>query len=618
MPLQTPSQFHTPALRPKVSKSGDVVSNSDIEHDNLLTFDFLCRQSRGFLKPYWEVVNKVKIWLFQQVGSRENLSRLFSEARQKGRESEQYTVASNQVRSLVNEWTNTHDREIGMGLNRRIIMQLVTNEVLGLSIIDPLWRDNRVKEVYVNGPFDIQVESDYGLMRVSGASFMNQAHALEFCTKLLSDYNKSLDSTNCVAESRLNDGSRFEAVHPAVAPAGPNIDIRRHDEHFWTISDLVKTRMISKEMLIDLERYIRMGLSIIVSGGTSTGKTTTINALSGLFPNNKRIVTIEDTLELHLNRNKLVAAPMEAREAGLNGSGAITLAKLVKTSLRLSPSFIIIGETRGSEAYNLCDASNTGHTCMTSIHSNSATGVVSRLEMAISQGGEITGTATFGAIQSAFPIILEIKKFMTLGGKTRRIITGIHEISPHITANQAGEPELKTIPLWEFQQTGLDENGEVLGNWVKVRELSDERIQGISDYYFVKPRTWHGLLRLENIPAKERMIATDMEDVADFADEPTSMEFGDAIQPPVSANGANTTANMVNTPNTPMIQATTNNMMANATTATYSAPKPAFIANSKLNTENSNGVANGGAGGKPVFTPKNPAFTAFQTKTGGK
>ena len=520
-----------PSVKPKVSKSGKVKTSEDVEKDNLLTLDFLMNQERGFLTPYWPVVNDVKLWIFQQIGNRNGYSAQFSQARLVGPESIEYKNAANKIRALVNEWTNQNDGRIGTSLNRRILMQLVINEILGMSMLEPIWRDPRVKEVYVNGPNDIQFESDLGLKRIPGASFMNQAHALEFCTKLLGDYNKSLDSTNCIAESRLHDGSRFEATHPAVCPAGPNIDIRRHDVRHWTVSDIVATGMASKEMLLDLERYIRLGLSALVSGGTSTGKTTVLNALTGMFPNEKRILTIEDTLELNVNPNKLLAAPLEARQAGLTGEGEISIRKLVKTALRLSPQIIIIGETRGSEAYDLCDAANTGHQVFSTIHANNASHAISRVEMAISQGGELVGTETLGAIQSAFAIIIEIKKFLAIGGKTRRIITGIHEVAPHITQNQAGEPELKTIPLWTFKQKGLNDNGEITGEWIKVNELSPERIRTIPDWDFKPLLTWHQLLKLENVSAKDRMFATDWEDEDDGPDQPQ--------KPQVPANNAN-------------------------------------------------------------------------------
>lgn len=522
-----------PSVKPKVSKSGKVKTSEDVEKDNLLTLDFLMNQERGFLTPYWPVVNDVKLWIFQQIGNRNGYSAQFSQARIVGPESIEYKNAANKIRALVNEWTNQNDGRLGTSLNRRILMQLVINEILGMSMLEPIWRDPRVKEVYVNGPNDIQFESDLGLKRIPGASFMNQAHALEFCTKLLGDYNKSLDSTNCIAESRLHDGSRFEATHPAVCPAGPNIDIRRHDVRHWTVSDIVATGMASKEMLLDLERYIRLGLSALVSGGTSTGKTTVLNALTGMFPNEKRILTIEDTLELNVNPNKLLAAPLEARQAGLTGEGEISIRKLVKTALRLSPQIIIIGETRGSEAYDLCDAANTGHQVFSTIHANNASHAISRVEMAISQGGELVGTETLGAIQSAFAIIIEIKKFLAIGGKTRRIITGIHEVAPHITQNQAGEPELKTIPLWIFKQKGLNDNGEITGEWIKVNELSPERIRTIPDWDFKPLLTWHQLLKLENVSAKDRMFATDWEDEDDGPDQPQ--------KPQVPANNANMT-----------------------------------------------------------------------------
>lgn len=507
------NSYH-PTVKPKVTKDGRVNTSEDVKNDGLLTYDFLCKQPRGFLDVYWPVVAEIYTWIFIQLGkgNHQNYSHEFAAARVAGSGSHEYEIASNKIRAMVNEWTNANDRTIGTSLNRKVLMQLVVNEILGMSILEPIWKSKKVKEVYVNGPKDIQVETDNGLSRVPGASFRDQAHALDFCTKFLADYNKSLDTTNAIAESRLSDGSRFEATHPCICPAGPNIDIRRHDSRHWTVSDIVATGMASKEMLIDLERYIRLGLSMLVSGGTSTGKTTVLNALTGLFPNEKRILTIEDTLELNVNPNKLLAAPLEARPAGLNGKGEITIRKLVKTALRLSPQIIIIGETRGAEAYDLVDAANTGHQVFSTIHANNASHAISRVEMAISQGGELVGTETLGAIQSAFAIIIEIKKFLSIGsGRTRRIITGIHEVAPHITQNAAGEPELKTIPLWVFKRDETDDN-EIKGTWIKVNELSEERINTLPNYAFEKPKTWHEILQLEHIAAKDRMIATDAED----------------------------------------------------------------------------------------------------------
>lgn len=497
-----------PKIKPKIKSNGEVVDYNGSESD--LTLDYLMGKPRGFLKEYWPVVNQTKRWIFAELPNRNGLSSDFSKARKNGKGSNEYNNAASNIRSLAIEFLNQKSQSgLGLDLDRRVVMQLISNEVLGMSILEPIWNDPRVHEVYVNGPFDIQVEMDDGLHRVDGASFENQEHALEFCSKLLGDYNKTLDSSNCVAESRLADGSRFEATHPAICPEGPNIDIRRHDTKYWTISDLVHTGMTNKEMLIDIERYIRLGLSFLVIGGTSTGKTTVLNALSGLFPNGQRIITIEDTLELHINPNKYVAAPMEARPAGLNGTGEISLRKLVKTSLRLSPKIMVIGETRGAEAYDLVEGANTGHQVFSTLHANNANHAISRVEMAISQGGELVGTETLGAIQSAFAIIIEISKFMKLGGRTRRIITGIHEVDTHLSKNAAGEPVLGTRPLWRFEITGVGKDNTVIGDWKRVSDISIERQQMMSNFNFTHPLTWNGMLALENVSRKKRMFQDD-------------------------------------------------------------------------------------------------------------
>lgn len=502
------TRFHRPNIAPKISASGKV--NTFDGSADKVSLDFLMNQPKGFLKPYWKRVLPMRDKIYSDSGDGrelgDSMSDLFVEATEAGRDSPEYSNAMSLIRAkLVNYGGG------GGNLNQNIVNQLVINEILGLGIIQPIWDDPRVHELYINGPDDIQVEFDDGIHRVPGASFNNQLHVEEFIAKILKDQNKTLDSTNVEAESRLKDGSRFTAIDKSIAPDGPNVDVRRHDPRQWTMNDLVYTGMASRELIIELERYIRLGMSIIIGGGTTTGKTTLLSSLTGLFPADKRIVTIEDDLELKVNRNKLLAAPMESRKPALNGMGGISLRYLVSASLRLSPSILIIGETRGSEAQDMVTAANTGHQVFSTIHANNAADVVGRLEMAITQGGELTGTATYSAIRSAFSLVVYIGKIQAPGKRTRRIITEIDEVDTRLTKDQSGQPTLRTRPLWKFDTSEgvTNERGEVLGDWKKVGDLSQERKSMLNGYDYQRPRSWQEIIDLENIPIENSMYGHD-------------------------------------------------------------------------------------------------------------
>lgn len=509
--------LHRPNIAPKISASGKV--NTFDGSADTVNLDFLMNQPKGFLKPYWKRVLAMRSKIYTDSGGGEAgdaMSDMFVQATEAGRDSIEYNRAMSLIRSKLVNYGGS-----GGDLNQNIVIQLVINEILGLGIVQPIWDDPRVHELYINGPDDIQVEFDDGIHRVLGASFANQAHVEDFIDKILKTQNKTLDGINVEAESRLKDGSRFTAIDKSIAPDGPNVDIRRHDPRQWTMNDLVYTGMASRELIIELERYIRLGMSIIVTGGTTTGKTTLLSALTGLFPNDKRIVTIEDDLELKVNKNKLLAAPMESRKPALNGVGGVSLRYLVSASLRLSPAILIIGETRGAEAQDMVTAANTGHQVFSTIHSNNAKDVIGRLEMAITQGGELTGNATFSAIRSAFSLIIQIGKIQAPGKRTRRVISEIDEVDTQLTRDKSGQPELKTKPLWRFvtNEGVTNERGEILGDWVKVGDLSPERKAMLGGYDYQRPMSWKEILELENIPIENSMYGHDHDTIWPTASE---------------------------------------------------------------------------------------------------
>lgn len=496
-----------PNIMPKISASGKV--NTFDGKDNV-TLDFLMKQPKGFLEPYWPAVTSLKQAIYGDTGSGDeaddDLSDLFSSARRAGRGSVEYNKAVSSIRAKA---VSHSGRNTNQNLNQNIVTQLLINEILGMGIVQPIWDDDRVHELYINGPYDIQVEMDDGLHRVPGASFANSDHVKIFIDQVLGEQNKTLDGINVEAESRLSDGSRFTAIDKSIAPAGPNVDIRRHDPREWTLDDLVYTGMASRELLIDLERYIRLGMSTLIIGGTSTGKTTLLGSLTGLLPDGVRIVTIEDDLELKVNPNKLLAAPMESRRPGLNGIGGVSLRYLVASSLRLSPTVLIIGETRAAEAADMINAANTGHQVFSTIHANNTNEAIGRLEGAISQGGELQGTETLSAIKSAFALIIQIKIYRGMGMRTRRVISEVSEVDTRVSRDEAGEPTLKTHPLWQFKIGCSNENGEILGDWVQVGSISQERKEMYNDFDYQKPLQWDQMLALEDLPKEKSMYGHD-------------------------------------------------------------------------------------------------------------
>lgn len=497
-----------PNIMPKISASGKV--NTFDGSQDRVTLDFLMKQPKGFLEPYWPAVTALKQAIYGDTGSGDeaddNLSDLFSLARRAGVGSIEYDKAVGSIRAKA---VSHSGRNINQNLNQNIITQLLINEILGMGIVQPIWDDERVHELYINGPYDIQVEMDDGLHRVPGASFANADHVKIFIDQVLGEQNKTLDGINVEAESRLSDGSRFTAIDKSIAPAGPNVDIRRHDPREWTLDDLVYTGMASRELLIDLERYIRLGMSTLIIGGTSTGKTTLLGSLTGLLPDGVRIVTIEDDLELKVNPNKLLAAPMESRRPGLNGTGGVSLRYLVASSLRLSPTVLIIGETRAAEAADMINAANTGHQVFSTIHANNTNEAIGRLEGAISQGGELQGTETLSAIKSAFALIIQIKIYRGMGMRTRRVISEVSEVDTRVSKDEAGEPTLKTHPLWQFKIGCSNERGEILGDWRKVGSISQERREMYNDFDYQKPLRWDQMLSLEDLPKERSMYGHD-------------------------------------------------------------------------------------------------------------
>jgi pilus assembly protein CpaF len=348
----------------------------------------------------------------------------------------------------------------------QVIIAMVVNEIIGLGPLEPLWQDSAISEVIVNGPTDVYVERAGRLTRASGVRFRSADHLLDVSQKILSPLNRKLDVKDPLADGRLPDGSRVNAVHHAVAPKGPLLTIRRFPQVNRNLVDLVGMGAMSQDMSCLVSWLVANKASTLVVGGTGTGKTTMLNALSAAIPREERVITIEDSLELRLSPENHVAA-MEARPTDASGGNAVTIRALVKNALRMRPDRIIVGEIRDQAALDMLQACNTGHEgSMSTVHANGANEAIARLTVMVAQGGEIPADKVDWLVGSALDLIIVLRRYKD--GSRR--VSGVYEV-PESDAMPAGQ-SLRTIPLWEWQRSGEDENGKLIGDYVQVNEIS--------------------------------------------------------------------------------------------------------------------------------------------------
>jgi len=327
-------------------------------------------------------------------------------------------------------------------------------EVRGLGPLEPLLKDDAVNDILVNGPQRIFVERA-GKLELTEVTFKDERHLLRIIDKIVSAVGRRVDESNPYVDARLADGSRFNAMIPPVAVDGSLVSIRKFKKEKLGIDDLVRFGAFSEEMALYLEAAVATRLNVIVSGGTGSGKTTTLNALSSFIDNSERILTIEDTAELQLQQ--VHVGRMESRPPNVEGKGAVTQRDCLRNALRMRPDRIIVGETRGEEVIDMLQAMNTGHDgSMTTIHANSARDGISRLENMVAMAGiEMPLRAVRAQIASAVNLIVQASR---LQDGSRRMVS--------ITEITGMEGEIITMQeVFRFERTGIEPDGRIIGHF---------------------------------------------------------------------------------------------------------------------------------------------------------
>ncbi|MFN3845437.1 MAG: CpaF family protein [Paracoccaceae bacterium] len=361
--------------------------------------------------------------------------------------------------------------EMSVALNaqdRQILHQELYDEVMGLGPLETLLKDETVNDILVNGPKRIFVERA-GKLSLTDVTFKDERHLLRIIDKIVSAVGRRVDESNPYCDARLADGSRFNCMVPPVAVDGSLVSIRKFKKEKLGVPDLVKFGAFTEEMAAYLQAAVATRLNVIVSGGTGSGKTTTLNALSSFIDNTERILTIEDTAELQLQQ--VHVGRMESRPPNVEGKGAVTQRDCLRNALRMRPDRIIVGETRGEEVIDMLQAMNTGHDgSMTTIHANSARDAVSRLENMIAMSGiEMPIKAMRSQISSAVNLIVQASR---LQDGSRRMVS--------ITEVTGMEGEVISMQeIFRYERLGLESNGKIIGrfNATGIRSAYSDRFR---------------------------------------------------------------------------------------------------------------------------------------------
>ena len=355
------------------------------------------------------------------------------------------------VRQLLLEAYEQTKANLKQELRDRVVDAALA-DLIGYGPLELLLPDPDITEIMVNGADQIFIERDGELLETD-VKFDNEEHLLRIIDRIVSPLGRRVDADNPTADARLPDGSRVNVIIPPVSVDGPHITIRKFLQNKTTMDDLVSMGALTPYMAKFLEACVVTRLNILVTGNTSSGKTTVLNALSGFIPDNERIVTIEDAVELKLRQRHVVR--LETKLPNVDGDGEVSVRELVRNALRMRPDRIVVGEVRGGEAMDMLQAMNTGHTgSLTTLHANIPRDAISRLEtMAMMAGLDMPLLAIRKQIAAAVNLIVHLAR---LSDGSRRMT--------HITELSGMEGDIVTLTdIFKFDQTGVSPDGRIIG-----------------------------------------------------------------------------------------------------------------------------------------------------------
>lgn len=361
-----------------------------------------------------------------------------------------------EIEAIVDEQTRNQYYPIQVKVN---LVQQVYSSIRGFGLLDSIISDDTITEVMINGPDNIFIEKNGKLIKLD-TCFESQRRLEDIIQRIVGMAGREVNQANPICDTRLPDGSRVNVVLPPIALCGPTLTIRKFSKNPMTIERLIQYGSITQEIADKLELLVRSKYNIFISGGTGSGKTTFLNALSNYIPKDERVITIEDSAELQITGvDNLVS--LETRNANASGAGQITIRDLIKSSLRMRPERIVVGEVRGGEALDMLQAMNTGHDgSLSTGHANSTEDMLSRLETMVLQGASgLPLEAIRQQIGSAIDIIIHLSRLRDKSRKTMEITEVVGYEDGKIILN----------PLYVFEE---DENStleKVSGSLVRTK-----------------------------------------------------------------------------------------------------------------------------------------------------
>lgn len=355
------------------------------------------------------------------------------------------------IERLINQFM-TEEKVVIPRHDKETLLSRLIDESVGFGPIESLLKDEDITEILVNGPKEVYVEKNGKLEQVD-IMFKDESHVRHIVDRVVAPLGRRIDESSPMVDARLPDGSRVNAVISPISLGGTIISIRKFRKTPFVMDDLQKYGTFTDDMSKFLQALVKSKMNVLISGGTGSGKTTLLNALAKAIPYDERVITIEDSAELRLNRKNVVG--MEARPPNVEGTGEISIRQLVKNSLRMRPDRIIVGEVRGSEAFDMLQAMNTGHEgSLTTVHSNTPTDAINRVEgMVVMAGMSLPTHIIREYIVGALDYIVQVQR---LSDGTRKI-TNIAEVEV------SKQNKIEVRDIFCFKRTAVDDSGAIHG-----------------------------------------------------------------------------------------------------------------------------------------------------------